>query len=169
MENLSDFVMKVIGYLIVPAAMFAAFILLVSYDSFQLKKGPEAAGLKKEKRFPWGALAGVVLFLLYLVYAIHSYRPPRTSMLGDYGFNARGATAGIIFGFVIAVVRVFSFHIVLKDLFVMLFTPILMMIIHGYFFEREHNDVIISGVLGMLLGITLNKIVIAGEIERRTR
>jgi hypothetical protein len=43
--------MKVIGYLIVPAAMFAAFILLVSYDSFQLKKAPEA-GLKKEKRFP---------------------------------------------------------------------------------------------------------------------
>ena len=55
------------------------------------------------------------------------------------------------------------------DLFVMLFTPILMMIIHGYFFEQVHNDVIISGILGMLLGITLNKIVIAGEVERRAR
>jgi hypothetical protein len=43
------------------------------------------------------------------------------------------------------------------------------MIIHGYFFERVHNDVIISGILGMPLGITLNKIVIAGEMERWAR
>ncbi len=161
--------MKVIGYVIVPAAMFAAFILLVAYDSFQLKTAPEAAGLKKEKRFPWGSLAGVVIFLLYLVYAIPSYHPPRTSILGDYGFNALGAIAGSILGFAIAAVRVFRFHIVLKDLFVMLFTPILMVIIHDYFFERSHNDVIISGILGMLLGITLNMIVIPEGMERRTR
>jgi hypothetical protein len=51
----------------------------------------------------------------------------------------------------------------------MLFTPILMMVVHGYFFERSHNDIIISGVLGMLFGITLNKIVITGEMERRVR
>jgi hypothetical protein len=49
LENLSDFVMKVIGYLIAPDAMFATFTLLVSYDSFQLKKAPEA-GLKMERR-----------------------------------------------------------------------------------------------------------------------
>jgi hypothetical protein len=35
--------------------------------------------------------------------------------------------------------------------------------------SEVENDVIIFGVLGTLLAITLNKIVIAGEMERRAR
>jgi hypothetical protein len=166
-DSLSDLVMKIMGYVIVPGAMLTAFVLLVDYDSFQTGKRSDSEPTKRVKRFPWGAVAGVVLFLFFLVYAIPSYQSPQQSILSHYGFNIWGAIVGVILGFVIGLIRMFSFHIILKDLFVMIITPILLVVFHSYLFERSYNDEIISGTLGLLLGITLNKILITAEMEKR--
>ncbi len=169
-DSLSDLVMKIMGYVIVPGAMLAAFILLIDYDSFQIGrigKTSDSEPTKRVKRFPWGALAGVVLFLFFLVYAIPSYQSPRDSILSRYGFSIWGAMVGIMLGFAIGLIRMFSVHIILKDLLVMIITPILLVMFHSYLFERSYNDEIISGTLGLLLGITLNKILITAEMEKR--
>ncbi|HDL15005.1 MAG TPA: hypothetical protein ENH28_02435 [Euryarchaeota archaeon] len=148
----------IVLWLVVPAIM-AGLVLMGRSIANKVPEGEN----KIAARAGWWA--GLVLFVIYFIYKMPSFRVPEITVYRTLELNLWGVILGILVGFVLLwILRKWVYTKVIGFVILLLvFSGT--SLFYSYFFIRTFNEIVLSSTLGIAFGVLVHIIVMPKSIQ----
>jgi len=112
-----------------------------------------------------GWWAGLVLFVIYLIYKMPSFQVPEIIINRTLELNLRGVIFGTLVGFVLLWILKICISTRVVGFIILFLVFSGTSFLYSYFFIRTFNDILLSSTLGIAFGVLLHIIVMPKSIQ----
>lgn len=152
-----DILTQTVAWVLVPLIMLG----LVVVARTMVLKADDPDRLTAARAGWW---AGLLLFLLYFIYALPDFRPPDLTGQGGLSIHVWGTVLGAVAGFAFLWGLSFLSAARVAGLVVLLLTVAGLASLHTYLFLENRGEWLVGGVLGGALGALLHLVVFPGSL-----
>jgi|SRR3990167_3978452 len=112
-----------------------------------------------------GFFGGLVLFIIYFIYQLPSFRTSEISVDNIYQSNIWGAFLGMSFGIILLAVLRKILATKMIGFVTMILTFCGMASVFSYFFIRTFNDVLLPAILGIAFAVLLYVVILPKSVH----